>query len=116
MKINSVNKNSFGKLYIQNIERTKLMADILNSSASAKEYRNALADMLEISADPNVIVKISKNNQGQARITVHHKAKGSTSTRYFSQNWTKQFLQALEEARSDRYKRFFKKVQERKEL
>ena len=112
MKVNTLDKNTFGKLYIQNIERTKLMAEILKSSENAKAYRNALADMLEVSANPNIIVKISKNPQGQARVTVHDKSKGSTSTRYLGNHWAKQFLKALEDARSERYKKFFKKVVE----
>ena len=81
-------------------------------ATTCEERIEELADMLEVSANPNIIVKVSKNPQGQARVTVHDKSKGSTSTRYLGNHWAKQFLKALEDARSERYKKFFKKVVE----
>ena len=110
MNINAISgSRTFGNLYIAQDVRRDLVKSILKTSASEDTYKEAIADMLEVEDDKNVLLSVYKIKDKETGIeapTVDLKKLDERGHSYLfmSSDFGVNFLNALKKSRSKEYK------------
>lgn len=78
MQINSINNTSFGKIYIEDNAKSKVIKEIMNSNASADVYKQALINMIATEDDDKMVLSAKLDDYGELRLNLINNHVGVT--------------------------------------